>query len=197
MSTGAALRDQIASHYSYMRKQARYMCQPPIQPDDVVHETIIRMLETSHVVRGSFKPYAKVALRSTLISLLRKAYVRHDAGDNRNIPVEPWHAVIPGPQDDHMETTEVFDRIAALPLPSFRLFAQMEFMGDTSEDIRRRDHVPLGTTKSLKFRTDAVVFQDHLVDPGARGIAARSCAANAPYNAAALWRMMEARQCAV
>ena len=151
------IRAAIAENYGWLRGQVYRRVKPPLDIDDVLHTVIEHMLVSDIDVKGHFRPWAAVIARNVIISLVRKAFVRHDVGENAKMSILPEHAAVSAPQDKMMEVSEYLEKVLALPPREFDVFLVTSFLGYGPTRVAEVMGLPIGSVKSIDSRCRQVL----------------------------------------
>jgi RNA polymerase sigma-70 factor (ECF subfamily) len=148
--------DGLAGHMDRLMSFARHLCGRDGDHEDLVQDTLERVLRRPRVVTGSESAYLAQAMRNTHRSRLRAkcSRVRTTA-----MP-EGFEAVDPVAEDLPMSAHrahEVLDAVAALPEPFRAAVVLVDIQGLRSADAARALGVAEGTLASRLFRGRAQV----------------------------------------
>ena len=160
MSTLAAARpldpDRLTLHMDRLMRFARHLCGRDGDAEDLVQETLERVLRRPRVVSGSESGYLMQAMRNTHHSRLRAicSRVRTSA-----LP-EDFEAVDRHAEDrpmSAMRAREVMDAVASLPEPFRMAVVLVDVHGYKSTDAAAELGIAEGTLASRLYRGRAQV----------------------------------------
>lgn len=143
--------ERVVDHLPRLYRAARAWTASREEAEDLVQETIARVLSRPRVIRGDGElPYLLRALRNTLVSQRRTEGRRPATG-----PLAEELGTGSRPQDDPAtaaEAREVHDAIAELPEEFRDALVAVDVAGLSYDEAARALGVPQGTVTSRLFR---------------------------------------------
>lgn len=143
--------ERVVDHLPRLYRAARAWTASREEAEDLVQETIARVLSRPRVIRGDGElPYLLRALRNTLVSQRRTEGRRPATG-----PLAEELGTGSRPQDDPAtaaEAREVHDAIAELPEEFRDALVAVDVAGLSYDEAARAFGVPQGTVTSRLFR---------------------------------------------
>jgi RNA polymerase sigma-70 factor (ECF subfamily) len=141
----------LPAHLDSMQRTARALTRSPEDADDLVQDTLLRVLSRPRVIEAHPGPYLQRALRNTLVSTLRARERRP-----RTAPLEPEDARLVASSATEpvsvLASREVIGAIAALPAGQREVVAAVDVAGFAYQEAADQLRIPVGTVMSRLHR---------------------------------------------
>jgi RNA polymerase sigma-70 factor (ECF subfamily) len=151
--TGRALAsDQLASRLDRLHRAARALCGSPHDAEDLVQETMVRVLARPRALRRRDElPYLMGALRNVYLTSLRSASRRPRSVD---LPAEATETMpSAGPEPERaLEHKELIEAIRALPRDFREPLVAVDVVGLSYREASRLLNVREATMTTRLFR---------------------------------------------
>jgi RNA polymerase sigma-70 factor (ECF subfamily) len=143
----------LPAHLDSMQRTARALTNSPEDADDLVQDTLLRVLSRQRVIEAgpAAGPYLMQALRNTHVSTLRARDRRP-----RTAPLEPEDTRLVASAAHEpasvLASRELMGAIAALPTEQREVIAAVDVAGLAYREAAAKLRIPLGTVMSRLHR---------------------------------------------
>jgi RNA polymerase sigma-70 factor, ECF subfamily len=143
----------LPAHLDSMQRTARALTNSPEDADDLVQDTLLRVLSRQRVIEAgpAAGPYLLQALRNTHVSTIRARDRRP-----RTAPLEPEDTRLVASSASEPSTVlasrELMGAIAALPTEQRDVIAAVDVAGLAYREAATKLRIPLGTVMSRLHR---------------------------------------------
>jgi RNA polymerase sigma-70 factor (ECF subfamily) len=141
---------RLAVHLPRLRRLATYLCGSRDGGDDLVQDTLERVLRSPRRIHGDEYPYLTRAMRNTHVDRARAAArqpltVELDAVETPRVATDAHADVV-------IEAREVLAAVADLPEPYRRAVVAVDVQGCSYQEAADLLQVPVGTIMSRLYR---------------------------------------------
>lgn len=149
LETLAQFEACVMPHLPYLGRVARRICRPPIDPDDLVQDTLMRAWK----YWGTFSPDSNCqAWLVRILTNVLKIHFAKTAGLRDSLPIDDlYHIGLAGPPTSFsFDADQILD---ILPQPNRRLVTMIVIEGYSYAETARALGVPIGTIMSRLSRS--------------------------------------------